>query len=157
MLRIASLPLLLLPLLACSNSPTASGERERVFIATVLSASSSGVDRRSHEVIRDGEAWSRVWSEIHSRQFPRPALPSIDFAHEMLLLASLGERPDGCHAIAISAVERLGSRLRVVVEEGTSAATCGCTLAQVQPVHVVRLNRGTEPVHFETRRVTLPC
>jgi hypothetical protein len=157
MSRIAALLVLLLPVFACDDSPTEPGERKSVVTATVLSASYTGIDRGRNELLRDAGAWSDAWNEIHARMSPRPPLPSIDFGRDMLVLAALGERPNGCFAVEIRAVEQVGATLRVEVEEAAPGPACSCTLARVQPVHVLRLARHDGPVEFRDRRVTLPC
>jgi hypothetical protein len=148
---------LLLALLACDSSPTAPGHTEQVAIATVLSASSSGIEVARDEVIRDGATWASVWSELHSRQSPVPPLPSVDFGQHMLLLTALGTRSNGCYSVAIASVARGGGRLLASVEETAPGTACGCTAALVQPVHVVRAPRRAEPVEFRTRRTALRC
>jgi hypothetical protein len=153
--RLASL-LPLLAVLACSGSPTApSGPA--VSIATVVAASYSGIQPGRDEVIRDGIDWNRAWEEIHAHQSPRPALPAVDFGQEMLLLASLGARNNGCYSVTVVAVEEDGSRLRAVVEEATPSAGCACTEAVTRPVHVVRLARRSEPVDFVHRQTPMRC
>lgn len=158
MARIASLVfLLLISLLACADSPTATSQRHPVPFATVLSESSTGVEAGRSEVIRDRAPWSRAWDEIHLRSSPQPGLPQIDFGQDMLLLVALGARPNGCFAVEIRSVQRVGSGLRVRVEESTPGAGCGCTQALVQPVHVVKLTRHPGPVDFEIRPGARSC
>jgi hypothetical protein len=142
--------------LGCSDSPSEPGGRT-LPIATVVAASYSGIPADLDEVIDDRAQWDRAWEEIHARQSPRPALPAVDFGQEMLLLASLGTRGNGCYSVRIVAVEESGARLRAVVEESVPGPACACTGALTQPVHVVRLPRRSEPVDFVDRQTTLRC
>jgi hypothetical protein len=145
-----------LAILACSDSPTAPAGRE-VPIATVVAVSYSGMQAGRTEIVGDSDTWTLVWNEIHQPVSPRPTLPPVDFGQEMLLLASLGTRPDGCYSVRIVAVEQEGAGLRAVVEETVPGAGCACPAAVSHPVHVVRLPRLSGPVELVDRRITTRC
>lgn len=146
----------LLLLLACGGQlPTSPGHG--LPIVTVVAAQSSGIDAGREEVIRDAEAWARAWREIHARRSPAAPLPEVDFSRQMLLLVALGERPDGCHDVEIAGVEGAGDALRVAVREIVPGPGCICTMALVQPVHVVSVERTAGEVRFATRRVERAC
>lgn len=146
----------LLPLLACGGQlPTSPAHG--VPIVTVVAAQSSGIDAGREEVIRDPEAWERAWREIHARRTPAAALPAVDFSRQMLLLVALGERPDGCHDVEIAGVERAGDALRVTAHEIVPGPGCICTMALVQPVHVVGVERAAGEVRFAKLRVERAC
>jgi hypothetical protein len=158
LLAVGGLALLLpsLALIACSDSATEPAGRS-FPIATVVAQSYSGLRAARNEIIRDGDAWTRVWDEIHETVSPTPALPPVDFGEEMLLLAALGNRPDGCYSVKIVAIEERDNRLQAAVEETVAGANCACGGALTQPVHVVRLPVTSGPVDFVARRITKRC
>ena len=153
-----ALLLLSLAMTSCGDSATEPTGRN-VPIATVVAESYSGVLTGRHEIIRDGDAWTRTWDEIYAYMTPVPPRPPVDFGEEMLLLASLGTRPSGCYSVRIVAVA-VGEGdhgLRADVEETLAGADCVCTGALTQPVHVVRLPRRSGPVDFADRTISRRC
>ena len=151
-----ALLLLSLAMICCSDSATEPTGRT-VPIATVVAESYSGVLAGRHEIIRDGDAWVRAWDEIYEFVTPAPLRPPVDFGEEMLLLASLGTRPDGCYSVRIVAVGEADQGLRAEVEETIAGANCVCGAALTRPVHVVRLPRRSGPVDFVDRTSTKRC
>lgn len=143
---------------ACSNSPTESGRTQPVGFTTVTKGNYSGFNSPNREVIRDQQLWSEAWAQLVQGRTPVPPVPTIDFASDMLVLAAMGTRPNGCYSTDIRAIESSpDGRITVEVAEIDSSASCACTLAIVHPVHVVRLARRDGQVEFRTVQVAGSC
>lgn len=97
------------------------------------------------EVVRDAAAWSRTWTEV---QATRTAPPPVDFDGQLALVACLGERRSGGHAIEIVSVEVTDTELIVSVRVTSPAAGAITTQALTQPFHIVRVARSTLPVRW---------
>jgi len=76
-------------------------------------------------VIRDTEAWRKIWEWIHhnpGQQFP--PLPEIDFSREMVVVAALGGRPTGGYGIIVDRAYERDNRLEIIVRSQTPGKTC---------------------------------
>lgn len=142
-------------LLACSSSPTEM-EMETVAFSTVVKNSHSGILEPRQEVIGDSGRWAAAWSEIHAGLHPVPPLPSVPFSQRMVVLAAIGERPDGCYQTDVTAIRTGSGRLEVSIVESQSVG-CGCTQALTHPVHVVELDRLQATPHFDVSQRTVSC
>lgn len=97
------------------------------------------------EVVRDAAAWDRAWAEV---QATRMAPPAVDFAGQVAIVACLGQRRSGGHAIEIVAVEVAEDALIVSVRTTAPAPDAITTQALTQPFHIVRVARTTLPVRW---------
>jgi hypothetical protein len=111
----------------------------------------SGYADATRLVVRDSVAWRGVWQTLHTGVEP-PPLPSVDFRHEVVVLAALGARLRSGHAIAIDTVRRSGEEIEAVVRTTVPAAGCAGAPSVVQPVDVVRVPRSERAVAFTERR-----
>jgi hypothetical protein len=151
----AAVALTLILLAGCdgdSSSPTSPDGV--VAFTTVHQTQFSGIRTRRGEVISRGDVWRQTWEEINATLSPKPALPTVDFERNILLLAALGETGDACKRVAIESVEHRGGALRVSAKETRPPASCVCPPVTVQPVHVVSIPRAATGASFEFRSVT---
>src|SRR4029079_16179834 len=102
-------PLLVAALLAGCESPTAPSEDGSLALHTVAAATvSNHRDQGVRTVVRDPGRWQAVWAELWGDR--APALPDVDFEHEMVVVASatlvcfadvrvesVTDRPGGLH------------------------------------------------------------
>lgn len=149
-------PLAAVLLMACTDSPTNSEDRP-VEIQNIVSSPYSGITVARQQAVRTTADWSRVWAEVHGNITPGPPIPFVDFGREVVLLAALGQRPDGCYSIAIPRVTYDGNRLLAQIVETTRTINCVCTLALTTPVHVVRVSPSGAPVVFDVSQASVPC
>jgi hypothetical protein len=98
-------------------------------------------------VVRDDAAWAEVWA-------PRPP---VDFAKEMVLVASLGMRRTGGFAATIARADLAGGVLRVEVVEKRPGAGCMTTQSLTYPVALARVARHDGAVEFADRVVVSGC
>lgn len=111
----------------------------------------SGLVEPRRLVVRDRAAWAEVWAAIWRRHSPLPALPEVDFAREMLVVAALGERPTGGYGILVDSAAATAEGLAVRIRTISPAPGCGVTLALTQPVDIARLPRHDGVVLFHDR------
>lgn len=123
----------------------------------VLRAHYTGVTSRQRLVIRDAQAWSEFWEQVHSNVMPQPPVPSIDFARNIVVAAAMGTRPTGGFSIQIDDVYTDEEELYAVVEERSPGGNCILTQALTAPVVAVRVPRVAASVSFVERRETFTC
>jgi hypothetical protein len=114
---------------------------EELSFETVLDQASSGLGERMREVIRDEDAWARLWESIQGGVTPRPPLPTVDFSRHMLIAVATGARSTGGFGIAVKSVATRGDRLEVRVVETCPPPGAMVIMALTQPVAVVRLEK----------------
>ena len=139
---------------ACAaGGPMGGGEmgEERPF-ETILNQTTSGLGERTREVIRDEDAWARLWERIQEGVSPRPALPPVDFSRHMIIAVATGARPTGGFGIAVKSVATRGDRLEVRVVETCPPRGAIVIMVLTQPVAVVRLDKLDQaPTFLESK------
>jgi hypothetical protein len=117
----------------------------------------SGITRRDRIVIEDAVAWARVWPELVGSHSPVPPLPTVDFEHEAIVIASMGRRSSGGYTISIDSARLAGDTITLVVTERSPGGTCGTTAALSSPVAVARVTRPRVPVRYVEKTVVTDC
>lgn len=118
---------------------------------------SSGYPDSARLVIKTADEWARVWNRIVSNHGPKPPVPEIDFAKEMVLVAAMGTRATGGFSIEIEAVDRDSSSITASVRKRSPGNTCGTTAALTAPVAIVRIPRSDKPVRFVEENIATSC
>jgi hypothetical protein len=109
-------------------------------------------------VVKDAAVWGSVWRSIVGKVSPTPPEPSVDFAHEMVVVAAMGQRPTGGYVIdVIDAVSDKDGKLKVAVTETSPGQHCAVTDALTEPVDVVIVRRTEGAVDFGERQQTRDC
>ena len=117
----------------------------------------SGMREQERIVVRDSATWAGLWPRIVGSHSPRPMLPAVSFATEMLLVVSMGTRGSGGYVIAIDSVATAGDTIRAVVREQSPGARCGTPAVLSAAVALARIERREQPVTFTTREVVREC
>ena len=118
----------------------------------------SGMDQPARLVVRDDATWRELWSKIHNRQTPIPAVPAVDFSQEIIVIAALGSRATGGYSILLEkAVEDGRGATEVTVRSISPGTRCGVTQAVTQPVDVARLQRRNDTIRFVERSEVTDC
>ena len=117
----------------------------------------SGINDSRRLVIREAAAWRPLWREVVGQRTPAPALPTIDFERDMVIVAALGRRGTGGYAITIDDVYAEGGQLYAVVRETSPGPGCMTIQAFTAPVTGVRVPRGEAAVTFIERKDQLDC
>lgn len=120
-------------------------------------ASYSAIGEPLQVLVRDVEAWRKMWEQIHRTVSPLPPLPDIDFSREMVVVVALGARPTGGYGIIVDRAYERDDRLEIVVRKQTPGKTCFNTQAVTQPVDIVRLPKTERSVVFRETEVVHDC
>jgi len=78
-----------------SPGPPGGGGEDRGGITPLAAGEYSGITTLRFEVVRDGSAWSALWSEHGGAGAP----PAVDFSREMVVGLFLGARPTGGYSV----------------------------------------------------------
>lgn len=117
----------------------------------------TGGQTRQRTVIRDQSAWESFWANATKNFTNPPAVPSVDFAQEMVIVAAMGGRPTGGYSIAIESAHEAGATVYVTVREISPGANCVVTQAGTSPVTAARVPRRDGTVLFIERSETRDC
>ena len=117
----------------------------------------SGITEDSNFVVRDSAAWRQLWERINKPFIPPPALPPIDFAREMVVVAALGARPSAGYDITISSVDRGSAGMEVSVRTRAPGPGCPVEAVVTQPVDLARVPFTAGPVRFREMNEVIPC
>lgn len=137
----------------------ARAEGEPVSFEPVEGATSfmSGIPDRRRIVIDDGAEWAEYWAELYANVSPTPDPPAMDFGSQVVIAATMGQRPTGGFLIRIEEVTRSGSDLRVLVVETAPGAGCITTQAFTAPATAVTVPRPVGEVEFVEEAETEDC
>jgi len=163
--RFALLLVAMISLTACmpadSTGPTGSPELstlDRLPQQEVYSLQSfSGMDTRRGRIITDSAALQAAWDTVFANYAvgQKPFVPSIDFKHNVVLLASAGQTPTQLLWFRITMVRERPEHLAVLVE--SAWPPCGGLPVTTNPVHIVMVPRVATQAVFTFVDNTTPC
>lgn len=111
----------------------------------------SGIDERARLVVRDSAQWVEVWARATKRDPTPPALPTVDFRTDMVVLVGMGRQPSFGDAVRVRSVERSTSGRRVIVVTERLGPHCDAGAAFTNPVDIVRVARNERDPTFVER------
>ena len=111
----------------------AMGEHSRIRQATAV-------------VVRNAEAWQRLWRRHGGAPDERPA---IDFSREMVVAVFMGERPTAGHGLRVLGVHQANDGLHVLIRRRRPAADSLVAQVITTPFVMIRLPASDAPVHFD--------
>lgn len=162
--------LLLAPVAACNLSLASSGVPDDAAQITLPAESNeklsdalgpyrhySGYNERERLVIRTAPDWATAWDKVVALVMPKPPVPAVDFASDMVILAAMGTRPTGGYGIEITSVLGSQTGLYVRVRETSPGGNCGVTAALTAPVTAVIVPAFPGPVHFVEETARREC
>lgn len=112
---------------------------EDVTLRTIASSNPSRIMTARQVVIKDSDAWARLWAEHDGGVTP---LPAIDFSREFVIGVFRGAQTSGCHGTGIDRVIRLHDRLLVRQVDVDPGPGLICTTAIVYPARLVAVARS---------------
>ncbi len=117
----------------------------------------SGVSDSTRFVVRDSVQWTQTWTRINQPFIPAPTPPRIDFQHEMVVVAALGNRPSEGYDVMLERAVEDSAGIEVEVRVSSPASGCPVGAAMTQPVDLARIPVSGRPVRFRQRNVVVPC
>ena len=126
-------------------------------VAMVGYRHTSGFDTRQQFVVRDSATWATTWTKLLGSHNPKPPLPAVDFAREMIVVASMGTRSSGGYTIGIDSVFVARDTVFFRVRETSPGSRCGTTAALTSPVGLARVERTDLPTSFVIDDVVSEC
>ncbi len=113
-----------------------------------------GIAERSRLVIRDRDAFKKLWDQIVGVQSDKQPLPDVDFSREILVVAAMGERPSGGFEIIVDRACEVDNHLEVFVRS-VDFSSCGMQVQVLTaPVDIVRIPRTELSVVFRETEVS---
>ena len=122
-----------------------------------LNAPGGVFDDAAQQVVRDQAAWQALWARLNSNASPTPALPAVDFAKDMLVVAAMGMKGHGGYKIAITAATEAAGKVTVEVTETSPGARCMNAMMMTSPVVVAKVPRRAGDVTFNVVRNVADC
>ena len=117
----------------------------------------SGFGEPARLVVGDSAEWAARWATAFARQTSIPALPTVNFARDMVLVAALGARPSGGYDIAIEGVAPEEAGAVVLVTSTVPSDECGYTAAITTPVVMLRVGAVADGIRFLEEAETRSC
>ena len=117
----------------------------------------SGITDRRRLVIPTQEEWEAFWSEFVGNVTPAPEAPVIDFATQMVLVATMGSRNTGGYAIAVDGVFEGPTTMLVRVLESSPGSSCVTAQVLTAPATAVAFARSDLTVEFEDAAIVHEC
>ena len=116
-----------------------------------------GITERGRLVIRDRNAFDKLWQQLHRLGSDKPPLPEVDFSREMIIVAAMGQQPTSGYEIIIDSACKVDHQLGVLVRSTNFLKCFGQTTSLTAPVDMVRLPKTDLPVVFRETEVTSDC
>lgn len=88
-------------------------------------------------VIRTEADWASFWDQLHASQSPKPALPPVNFAENVIVALVDEVRATGGYTVTITDIQRSPSGIVVVASHLSPGPACAVTAAFTQPFHLV--------------------
>lgn len=117
---------------------------------------SIAIPHRARLVIRDRDEFDEFWGKLFRFVSEKPALPEIDFAREMIIVAAMGQQPSTGYHILIDGACEVDNQLEVSVRS-TNFSKCGQFPVETAPADIVRLPKTDLPVTFRETEITADC
>ena len=127
----------------------AEGESVEFETITLEKGTSGNTDIEDQNlVIRNYDAFERLWNELYEGREPMPEMPVIDFNSKMVIAALGGTKQHGGYSIEITELALSGDELGVKVKSTEPADDCVTTMALNSPFHLVKVKKMQASVSF---------
>jgi hypothetical protein len=140
-----------------SPSPLITTEGAMVPINVLYQSPNSGIRRALRAVVGTREAFEGLWREVHARTTPTPNLPAVDFAREIVIVASMGFQASVGSEIAITGVRDRSSFLEVTVDVRAFPTGCDTPPEVTYPAVMVRVPATRSTPVFQDRVIETHC
>jgi hypothetical protein len=110
-----------------------------VQYSVILSGTHSGASDYQVKLITNQKEWENIWQTAMGGEEPLPNITTIDFGHQYVIAAFMGQRRSSGYKIEISSIEKQGPVLKVTVKK---YETPGMLTIITNPFTLVRVPRG---------------
>lgn len=109
----------------------------------------TAIDQKRTVVVRDAEAWNRLWQEHTGSGFAHRPVPAIDFSQKMVIGVYLGAS-GACDSLTIDAVKKKEgpSRIEVTWRHTPPAPNIACIAVVVNRAVLITVPQSSLPVEF---------
>lgn len=117
----------------------------------------TGIEQSRRLVLRSEADWLEVWELWNIPVEPKPELPAVDFATEMVIVAAMGSRPSSGFAIGVDTVVEEPTRVLIntfTVRPGGDCFVLGVITA---PAVAVAIRTTQKPVSFTNTAYVHDC
>lgn len=125
--------------------PPDAGETAAPQLVPVAHGPLSNRATEDQVVVRDADAWERVWRSLPTKQDP----PSVAFDQTMMVGVFVGNRPSAGYRIEVTGVRRDGDALIVSWREVPPAEGAVVSQTVTTPFALAAVTRHDGPVRFE--------
>jgi hypothetical protein len=132
--------LMLLIGLSCSVAVRKTIPDGPVQYSVILSGSHSSANSYEVRLITSQKEWESTWQIAKGGEEPLPGIPTVDFNHQYVIAAFMGQRTSSGYKIDITSIEKKGSVLLVHVKK---YETPGMLTVMTNPYILVRVLRGS--------------
>lgn len=130
---------------ACRSAPSgADGFR------TIAIGYQTGIQGSATRVARDEAGWNELWREHTSTQIPRPEIPRVDFAKEMVVCVLAGDKPTGGYGIEVLAARFNDAQMVLRVSTTRPAADAVVPMVATRPYHMIATPISSAPIRLES-------
>ena len=121
---------------------------------TIESGSQSNIQEASREVFRSQKEWDDWWQrhnttvEFIDGEEIKPAAPAVDFASEMVIVATLGMRSSGGYSIEFAGIRHEEDTLIASYKTTSPGPDDRVTMALTAPYTIIAVPKHDGPVRF---------
>ena len=127
---------------------------ERITPTAPQIAYYSSLGKPERLLVRDEATFLDVWTRAFGPDAPPPR---VDFTHERVIVAALGERASGGFGIEVKNAAVEAGELVVDVTSTSPGRDCVVTLALTQPVDMVRVRARAGSARFREQSLVRDC
>lgn len=127
---------------------------ERITPTAPQIAYYSSLGRPERLLVRDARTLADVWTRAFG---PDVRVPSVDFDHERVIVAALGERASGGYGIEVMSAVLESGELVVDVASTSPGRDCVVSLALTRPVDVVKVRLRAGSARFREQSLVRDC
>ena len=102
----------------------------------------SGIREARQEVVRKASDWEKLWRQHGVSAGATEKIPDVDFAKEMVIVATLGTQRTGGYSIEVAGVEARGKTLRISIKKSAPPPGAITIQALTAPFHFVAVPRS---------------
>jgi hypothetical protein len=128
--------------LACLLDCAAADGAQTLPIRSLKKGAFSGIREVKQEVIKNAEAWEKLWKQHTTAAGGADNIPAVDFSKEMVVAVTMGSKRTGGYAIEIVAAEAQDKALKISVKKSSPPPDAMTIQALTAPFHFVAVPKS---------------